>query len=242
MTEESNIPEILQEEEPSSFKLISALGLAGLFAGIALVGVYLYTLPMIEANKAEALQRAIFKVLPNCDSFKTLEMKEGILKEVDETNTNKAKGKGGAETKKIYAGFDVKKEFIGFAIPGREPGFQDIIGALIGYDASKKVIIGFEVLESKETPGLGDKIFKDAAFQTNFISLAVDPKIISVKKGQKKNPNEVEAITGATISSKAVARLLDNTIREWREPIDEYLQTNDMSLNQDVKEKMQDGK
>ena len=66
---------------------------------------------------------------------------------------------------------------------------------------------------------------------------SVETEIISVKKGQKKNPNEVEAITGATISSKAVARLLDNTINEWRGPIDEYLSANDLSLSQKIMEK-----
>ena len=63
---------------------------------------------------------------------------------------------------------------IGFAIPGSEPGFQDIIGALYGYEANGQTIIGFEVLESKETPGLGDKIFKDPDFQTNFTALKVE--------------------------------------------------------------------
>jgi electron transport complex protein RnfG len=234
MNEKENIaekgPNILQEKEPSSLKLIVALGIAGFFSGLVLVGVYLYTLPMIEANKAEALQRAIFKVIPNCASFKTMELKDGMLIEIEQKTEKKKKRDGGTKSKKIFAGFNSNDEFVGFAIPGSEPGFQDIIGAIFGYDASRKVIIGFEVLESKETPGLGDKIFKDADFLANFTSLAINPKIIPVKKGKKQNPNEVETITGATISSKAVIRLLNKTIMGWRTPIEDYITTNNIKL------------
>ncbi|MDH5476124.1 MAG: hypothetical protein OEX22_10565, partial [Cyclobacteriaceae bacterium] len=67
-------PAILQEKEPSSFTLISSLGIAGFFSGLILVTVYVFTQPIIEANRAEALQKAIFKVLPNCESFVTLQM------------------------------------------------------------------------------------------------------------------------------------------------------------------------
>lgn len=58
--------------------------------------------------------------------------------------------------------------------------------------------------------------------------LAVEPEIVAVKKGQKKNKNEVEAITGATISSKAVVNLLNNTIDIWEKPIADYLNRNDI--------------
>lgn len=228
MSEEENIEEqqeiqgVPEEEEPSSFKLIFVLGLTGFFAGLAIVGAYLFTLPMIEANRAEAQRKAIFKVLPECTSFKTLELLDGKLIEIGEDNDEK-KDKKGEKAKRIFTGFNANGDVIGFAIPGSEPGFQDVIVALFGYDASQKIIIGFEVLESKETPGLGDKIFKDADFQINFTALAVDPEIVTVKKGKKQNPNEVETITGATISSKAVIRLLNKTMSEWREPIDEYI-------------------
>ena len=62
MSEEQNIvtPEIAEEKDPSSLKLIFALGIAGLLSGIILVGTYIYTAPLIKANKAAAIQKAIF--------------------------------------------------------------------------------------------------------------------------------------------------------------------------------------
>jgi len=222
-----NAPEIIEEKEPSSLKLILALGIAGLISGVILVGTYIYTDPLIKANKAAATERAIFNVLPNCDSYTTLVLEGSRLVEKVE---EKGKEESDDEELLIYAGFNKKKELVGFAIPGAEPGFQDIIGTMFGYDGTKKVIIGFEVLESKETPGLGDKIFKDADFQTNFTSLEIEPEIIPVKKGEKTKPNELETITGATISSKAVVRLLNKTMEVWNEPINKYIDENNLNV------------
>ena len=222
------ISELTPEKEPSSLKLVLALGIAGLLSGIILVATYTYTAPIIKANKEAAMQRAIFKVLPNCASYNTLKLTNGLLEEKAPDAGNKKEDD--KDELLVYAGFNENKELIGFAIPGSEPGFQDIIGVIFGYNAIGKVIIGFEVLESKETPGLGDKIFKDADFQTNFTSLAVEPEIIPVKKGEKQKPNEVEAITGATISSKAIVKLLNNTMGIWQEAIDNYIKENNLNM------------
>lgn len=224
----SEISELVPEKEPSSIRLILALGIAGLLSGIILVGTYIYTAPIIKANKEAAMKQAIFKVLPECASYNTLKLTNGLLEEKAEVADNKKEDD--KEELLAYAGFNENKELIGFAIPGSEPGFQDIIGVIFGYNATSKVIIGFEVLESKETPGLGDKIFKDAEFQTNFTALAIEPEIISVKKGAKQNPNEVEAITGATISSKAIVRLLNNTMSIWQEAIEQYINENNLNM------------
>ncbi|MEN8248922.1 MAG: FMN-binding protein [Bacteroidota bacterium] len=229
--EQVNIsPEVMQQKEPSSFKLIMALGIAGLLSGIVLVTTYIITAPIIQANKEAAMQRAIFKVLPGCEAFTPLVLDNNKL--VEKKSDGKAKKGSSKGEQLIYAGFNNQNNLIGFAIPGSEPGFQDIIGAIYGYDGAKKTIIGFEVLESKETPGLGDKIFKDMDFQTNFTSLAIEPEIVAVKKGEKQNPNEVEAITGATISSKAIVRLLNKSMATWQPAIEEYIKENNITVSE----------
>lgn len=217
----SPLPGITAEKEPSSFRLIFTLGLAGFISGLVMVGSYLLTKPMIEANKAAAVERAILKVLPNCTSFKTLELKGGQLAEYVPPEKQQP-GKTEAP-KLVYMGLNTSKEVVGFAIKGSEIGFADVISIMIGYDAVKKTIIGYEVLDSKETPGLGDKIYKDEAFLKNFTELLTEPEILFAKKGEKHKSNEVEAITGATISSKAVIRLLNKSMKEWKEPIDIFI-------------------
>jgi electron transport complex protein RnfG len=74
------------------------------------------------------------------------------------------------------------------------------------------------ILSSRETPGLGDKIFKDAEFVGNFGDLATGPEIVVVKDG-RDTENEVDAITGATISSKAVVRIINEANAFWVEKL-----------------------
>ncbi|HJM08276.1 MAG: FMN-binding protein [SAR324 cluster bacterium] len=207
-------------EETSSLRMILTLGLAGMISGLALVGIYLFTAPIIEANKAEALRRAIFLVVPGSESYQTLELQDSGLVAID---PEQKKGNKGGE--RIYAAFDGAGDLLGFAIPGAEPGFQDLIQGIFGYRADERMIIGFEVLDSKETPGLGDKIIKDQHFRTSLTTLKVDPEIVAVKPGDKHEANQVETITGATISSKTVIRLLEKTVRRWIPLIENYLST-----------------
>ncbi|RKZ38407.1 MAG: hypothetical protein DRQ49_14390 [Gammaproteobacteria bacterium] len=196
------------DDNPSAFKLIFTLGLAGFISGFAIIGIYMATLPTITAYKVKVLREAIFKVLPGVTQMEKLRYTNGRLEvttaELDDENT-------------IYAGYDNQKVLVGYAIPGEGPGFQDIIRILYGYKPDQQQVVGMEVLESRETPGLGDKIYKDAEFQINFLALQVKPAIVLVKKGAKSAPNEVDAITGATISSKAIVRIINETNERWLE-------------------------
>jgi electron transport complex protein RnfG len=96
-------------------------------------------------------------------------------------------------------------------------GFQDVLRILYGYSPLCNCVVGMKVLESKETPGLGDKIEKDADFRANFEALdatlnaesgTMANPIELVKPGKKTDAWQVEAITGATISSRAIANIL----------------------------------
>ena len=202
------------DQEPGPLRLIATLGVAGFFSGLLLVGVYLYTLPLIEGNRQQALEKAIYLVLPGSVRFEALLLDGGKLAAAP-PNAKVSKG--------IYAGYAADGALVGFAIPAQEPGYQDVIVGMIGYDPARQLVIGFEVLESKETPGLGDKIIKDQRFRESFLALATVPLPVAVKPGEKRAPNEVEAITGATISSKAVLRMVAKALEEWPTPIAEYL-------------------
>jgi len=198
--------ETARPPEPGSARLVATLALAGLCSGVAIAGIYEVTLPTITANKARELQEAVFKVVPGASTMQPLVEADGTL----------ATSPEGQEGPTIYATYGDDGHFIGYAIPSEGPGFQDVIALIFGYDPARKVVVGMQVLDSRETPGLGDKIFKDMEFVGSFDELAVDPQIDVVKKGAKSAPNEVDAITGATISSKAVVRIIQEGLDRWR--------------------------
>jgi electron transport complex protein RnfG len=200
-----------KQDEPRSIKLVVILALAGLISGIGIVGIYEVTLETITRNKAEELRAAVFKVLPGVTQMQELAQENDQLVAVASEE--------GAESRDdtIYGGYDQDRNFVGYAIPGQGPGFQDTIKLLYGYLPDSNKVVGMEVLESRETPGLGDKIYKDLVFVGAFADLPIEPTIEVVKKGRKVSDNQVDAITGATISSRAVVKIINDTNSIWLE-------------------------
>ncbi|RLB55049.1 MAG: FMN-binding protein [Deltaproteobacteria bacterium] len=196
-------------DEPSSARLVLSLGLAGLLSGLALVGVYLETKPLIEENQAAYLREKVFELLPGSVSIAAHVVRDGELVLFE----GEPAALAGEDV--VYAGLDADGQVIGNAIPAQGPGFQDTIRLIYGYDPTRRVVVGMRVLESKETPGLGDKIAKDPTFLANFAALAVEPQVLAVKAGEGTEPNHVDCITGATISSKAVVDIINGSIEQW---------------------------
>jgi len=196
----------MNTKTPSSMRLVLTLAIAGLVSGVAIIGIYESTLPTITANKARELREAVFKVLPGVSQMQQLVYRDGELVASEDTVKDEPV---------VYGGYDEQGDFLGYAIPGAGPGFQDTIGLLFGFTPERRLVLGMEVLESRETPGLGDKIYKDADFVQAFNELSIDPEIVAVKKGTTNQPNEIDAITGATISSKAVVRIINEAHSDW---------------------------
>lgn len=186
-------------------RLVFTLALAGFLSGLIIVGAYELTLPRIHANQAAALRRAVFEVLPGSTRMQRLAWRDGKLVP--------ATGEAGDEPS-IYAAYDDTGKFVGYALPAEGAGFQDTIRLLFGFQPTRRRIVGMQVLESRETPGLGDRIYKDPAFGAQFKNLAVKPKVQLVKGGATRD-NQVDAITGATISSTAVVRILNSADETW---------------------------
>ena len=200
---------------PNSWHMVRALGGVGILCSLLIVLTFQATLPVITRNKAEALEQAIFKVLPGATQKAAFEvMADGQL----ELFVGEPKGE-----RLVFVGYDDSGELVGVALEATGQGFQEAIRLLYGYAPGGQTVVGMEVLESRETPGLGDKIMKDASFLANFVALDValnaggtglaNP-IVAVKFGQKKNPWEVDGITGATISSEAVADIMRASAEE----------------------------
>lgn len=187
----------------------------GVICGVIIVGVYEWTRPMIERNRAEALREAVFLVLPAAESSKSFAWSGEIFVSSDDAPV---------EALRVHAGYDANGVLIGVAVPASGMGYQDVIAVLYGYSPGEQAIVGMAVLESRETPGLGDKIETDGSFRANFEKLDVSlddsgaarkHAIEAVAHGAKTQPWQIDSITGATISSHAIASILDGSSAVW---------------------------
>ncbi|GBG13138.1 electron transport complex protein RnfG [Novimethylophilus kurashikiensis] len=192
----------------STASMIRALGLIATICGVIIVGVYESTLTPVAANKKLALERQVFKVLPGAkhvtEYFATA---SGITPTEGHTVP--------ADAVRFYAVYGADKKLAGIAAEGSSAGYADQVRVLYGYDVTKQAIVGIGVVSMRETPGIGDKILTDEDFLKNFkeldVRLAGDMQALAnavktVKHGTKKNAWEIDAISGATVTSKAVGR------------------------------------
>lgn len=117
------------------------------------------------------------------------------------------------EGSRLFAGYDGNGKLLGIVIETSDQGYSDVISAMYAYSPEKQAITGYQVLDMRETPGLGDRIRSDESFLENFKSLDATHPITVVKHGTKKNPWEIDAISGATISSRAVGKMLARSVQ-----------------------------
>ena len=216
-TGESTTPETQEApatESVSTFRLVATLAVAGALAGLLIVLVNQHTKPIIDKYKAEQLQKAVYEVLPGVERYNTFYLVDNAL------SMNLPEGAKESEYKRVYVGYDNSGKVNGVAISRGESGFQDVVQVIFGFDPNNGKLLGMKVLDSKETPGLGDKIFKDMAFVDQFFAKP-DTPLIAVKPGAGKGqPGEIDTITGATISSKVVIDIINHGLEEWKPLID----------------------
>lgn len=201
-------PPSAKAPEVSSLKLLATLALAGAAAGLLVVAVYKATLPTIEKYEAAKVEVSVREVLKSPARWDTLYLKNGAL-----TNAHLSAGDA-KDLPKAYVGYDASGKEIGAAVTAQEPGFQEEVLLMIGFEPSNGKLIGFKVLEEKETPGLGDKIERDTSFSSQFAGSV--PPLKGVKARSGSNLSEVQTITGATISSRAVIRIINHAVEKWQ--------------------------
>lgn len=207
----------VQDEGVPSWKLLLTLTLAGAIAGLAVVLLYQWTLPGIEAYKAGVLRVAIEEVLHAPQRADTLWLRNGTLTATRPSEADVRR------TERVYRGYDGAGRPMGFAIRVVEPGFSEAIHLLIGYDAATRTLLGMKVLESKETPGIADKIEKPV-FTSQFAGRLAPLAGIKASERERlgRDRNAVLMLTGATISSRAVLKGINRAIEHWQPYLDAY--------------------
>ena len=175
----------------------------------------------IQINQQVKLQRVILKVLgvpvdekaPNRAVIQAFERRVKAI-EVKQQTLYVGYGEGG-------------KQITGYAFPVGGAGFWGPVYGMVSVDPEASRIMGIAFYRHSETPGLGARI-TETWFTKQFAGLPIfpvegDKKIFFLKPaGPGKGPNELDAITGATGTSRAVEafvnRDLDRFLREmWKQ-------------------------
>lgn len=103
-----------------------------------------------------------------------------------------------------------EKELAGWVIKAGGQGYADKIDLLIGVDPEVKTLTGLFILDQKETPGLGNKItFPE--WRRQFVGKSTTVPLV-VAKGTPGDGHTIDAITGATISSRSVTRIVNQVM------------------------------
>jgi electron transport complex protein RnfG len=174
------------------FKMVGTLCIIAILSAVVLAKVYEITKPKIAANEKKAIDAAIYKVVSSADSYKT-----------DKINNES-----------VYKCYDKNKKLCGIAFIAEGVGYQDVIKIMVGTDPEFNEILAIEVLDNSETPGLGNKI-TTPWFENQFNGLKLNNKIIVVKKTPEA-ASEIQAITGATISSQSVVDIITDKINKLK--------------------------
>lgn len=179
-------------------RMIIVLTAIAMLSGGILAGWDALTKPKIEHHRLVALQNAIAEVLPPHDRYET--RTEGEIT--------------------MYIGHPAESDsIIGIAFQAVGSGFQGEVRIMVGAAPGFKTLTGMKVLEQIETPGLGTKIVTDPSNKANplwfpeqYIGVSTEPEIVVIKNVAPSKPNEVQGITGATISSVAVTNIINNQL------------------------------
>jgi electron transport complex protein RnfG len=205
---------------PENIRSILTLTLICLLTAFLLTGVYILTRPRILEQKVKDEQAALSAVLPEAGSFEPVVRKGEIV-------YFQAYSAGG------------EKRTIGYAFVARAQGYSSVIETMAAMDTQGR-ITGIRILSQNETPGLGAKISEVLVNKTlwqaikEFFTPGHGPlefpaqpwfcgqfkgkmveDLVVVKDTTEKN---IQAITGATISSEA----LTDSVREKAKEILEY--------------------
>lgn len=181
----------MAKKESTLPNMLLALGIIGLVASATLGFVYELTKEPIAQAKAKKLNEAIAQVAPAFDNQPGHERYELAMPNDEALQCYPAR-KGGA--------------LVGTAVRTySDAGFTKRIYIMVGFDPQGR-IVNTSVLEHAETPGLGDKMDKKKSAWSDQFN-GKDPKEFVLKV--KKDGGAVDAITAATISSRAFTDAVD---------------------------------
>lgn len=179
-----------EDNKGTIFKITLNLTVACFACSLIISLVYFVTAP-VAAKNAEILKNESMKALiKEANDFKTIKGKSEFYEALKDNKT------------------------IGYITQSETKGYGGTIKLLVAVD-TKGQVIGYNVLSHNETPGLGDKTTK-SPFKDQFKGKNIDHLVVTKDPSDK---DDVQAITGATISSRAVTKGIHEAVQQVNEYI-----------------------
>lgn len=211
------------------------LGLTAFVATFALSHIKAITYPVIQKQERQKTESALAQVLP------------GYTVGEERSSTAGA----GAFTYWTASKTDGAATLTAYAFIAEKAGYSGVIRTMVGVD-DKGTVLGISIIRQSETPGLGARVLEAASrntffqvvtgrarrggeepapwFQEQFRGLNAGTKIDIVKKGdwneamreELLQKNSVSAITGATITTKAVKDGIEEGMARLKTALEEH--------------------
>jgi RnfABCDGE-type electron transport complex G subunit len=191
------------------------LGVISIITAVAIAATYVTTKEKIRLREEARRMEALLTVLPGL---------EGQPQEVTPP--------GAAPEEKVYKGVGKDQKVIGYAALGQAQGYSSTIKTMVGLSPDMEKILAIKVLAQSETPGLGTRVMEIATtrtlwklltggkaaeaeptspwFQDQFKEKALNQLTVV----READPSKIQAITGATITTKAVVASVDNGVKK----------------------------
>lgn len=176
----------------------------GTVSGGLLVGVNSFTKPMIEKNEELKLKGSILDVVE-------IPYTKGDIEDVFGKNIEEKE----SEDFIYYRSPDGSVAF-GF----RGSGLWGPISGTISLNSDLKTIKKIKILHQEETPGLGGRVSEEV-YLKQFRNKDIFPRLVFTPSGKASASNEVDAITGATGTSRAFEKLLNENLQRYVKLIEE---------------------
>ncbi len=222
--------EARQEEsffQSKPFRMVLALVSIIVVATLALEAAYFATQNTIEANRLTTIRKNVLRVLGYYDDYQASgQALEDYFAARVEVQTFDNAGKAMS----VWLGRGDDGALSGVVVRLTGGGFQGIVDVVVGLSADLAQTTGFEVIESGETPGLGDEM-RQCKIEGDFAStppekcfkkwfyngISTEPILDYVKYKAPDRDNQFTAITGATYTSTAIKRFFNAALAKLRE-------------------------
>ena len=179
----------MKKLESSFANMVIVLTIITVIAASCLGAMNNLTAEPIAASKKAKQEAAIKAVLPEFTSL-------------EEDNLN---------DQKIFRAYNTNSELVGIAIETAELGFGGNITTIVGIDANGS-IVDYSLLQHTETPGLGSKLVDWFKVKSDIRGADANKMPLNVSK----DGGEYDAITAATISSRAFLNSINKAYKTYQ--------------------------